>query len=157
MNPSKWSPPNYDNPTIDDQFRNWYRHVFGDGYGSAEPVVVSLMKKFFEHVEGYDGRGYNTYDMQEQGWDEGQLWLLVALLDKGGCLEWGTSIRIGWIRCQTELVRDYLRDKSREDVLELLMGDHMDDEDESTLAQPCFDESCEGGFFSTNPMVTKTP
>ena len=98
-------------------FIDWESRVFGAGYGSGELPILKSLKVFFESFDG------NNYDFQvlENKLGDTVTWLLINSLSKHDVIEWGTSARYGWIAPCGEFVRDFIKNKSPEELYEILM------------------------------------
>jgi hypothetical protein len=130
------------------QFKQWEGRVFGAGYGSGELPIMKAIKTFFDSLE--DRRSYN-FQVLEAKMGDTVTWLLINALDKGNQIEWGTSARFGWITSCGENVRDFIADKSAEELYEILMSDENNDycECDGTMKEKGHE------YCGKNPMVNK--
>ena len=103
------------------QFTDWENMVFGAGYGSGELPILKSVKVFFDLLE--DGRSY-SYKALEDKLEATVTWLLINAFDKGDVIEWGTSARFGWLTSSGEYVRDFIKDKTAEELYEIVMTDN---------------------------------
>lgn len=103
------------------QFIDWESRVFGSGYGSGELPILKSIKVFFENLE--DKRSYD-YEILEKELGETVTWLLINAFDKGNMIEWGTSARYGWLTSCGEFVGNFIKNKTPEQLYEILMDDH---------------------------------
>ena len=128
------------------QFKQWEGRVFGAGYGSGELPILIAVKTFFDLLED------RSYDFQKLEASLGSTvtWLLINAFDKGNMIEWGTSSRFGWLTSCGEYVREYIKNKTPEQLYEIVMSDG--------------DDYCECGgtikdkgheFCGKNPMVNE--
>jgi hypothetical protein len=102
------------------QFIEWESKVFGAGYGTGELPIMKSVKIFFECFNN------NSYDHEilEKALGDSVTWLLINLFNHYNIIEWGTSARYGWLTSSGEYVRDFIKDKTPEELYELLMTDH---------------------------------
>lgn len=130
------------------QFKQWEGRVFGAGYGSGELPVMKAVKIFFDSLE--DERSYD-FETLESKLGDTTTWLLINAFDKGSMIEWGTSARFGWLTSCGDYVRDYVKDKSPEQLYDILMSDEDEDYCE------CDGRMKETGheFCGKNPMVNE--
>ena len=102
------------------QFKQWEQRVFGAGYGSGELPILGAVKMFFNCLE--DDRNYD-YKRLEKEMGDTVTWLLINAFDKGNVIEWGTSARFGWLTFCGEFVRDFIKNKTPEELYEIVMED----------------------------------
>jgi len=102
------------------QFKDWESRVFGAGYGSGEFPILKVVKVFFDSLE--DGRSYDHKILEDKLGDT-VTWLLINAFDKGNVIEWGTSSRYGWLTSCGEYVKDFIKDKTVEELYEIVMAD----------------------------------
>lgn len=102
-------------------FCDWESRVFGAGYGSGERPIMEALKTFFNLLE--NERNYD-HEVLEKELGKTVTWLLINALDKGNVIEWGTSARYGWLTSCGELLRRYVKNKTTEQLYEVLMSDH---------------------------------
>lgn len=102
------------------QFKGWEQRVFGAGYGTGELPILKAVKVFFDCLE--DSRSYD-YEKLEKNLGDTVTWLLINAFDKGNVIEWGTSARFGWLTSCGEYVRDFIKDKTPEELYEIVMAD----------------------------------
>lgn len=105
--------------TPDQQFIDWESDTFGFGYGTGEQYTLKALKQFMDSLE--DNRSYN-YEMLEKIFTPLSAWLLINIFGHADIIEYGTSPRFGWLTEKGELLRNYLADKSVNDLYELVMG-----------------------------------
>lgn len=103
------------------QFIEWETRVFGAGYGTGEFPILSAVKTFFKCLE--DNRSYN-YKTLEKKLGDTVTWLLINAFDKGNMIEWGTSARYGWLTSCGEYVRDFIKDKTPEELYKIAMSEN---------------------------------
>ena len=105
------------------QFIQWERRVFGAGYGTGELPILKAVKFFFDDLENN-----RSYDFQrlEAVLGDTVTWLLINAFDKGSVIEWGTSARFGWVTSCGEYVRDFVKDRTPEELYEIVMKDGVD-------------------------------
>jgi len=102
------------------QFRDWETRVFGAGYGSGELPILKAVKVFFDLLEGK--RNY-SYEVLEEKLGDTVTWLLINAFDKGNVVEWGGSARFGWLTSSGEYVRDFIKNKTPEELYDIVMTD----------------------------------
>lgn len=102
------------------QFIDWESRVFGAGYGSGELPILKVVKVFFNSLK--DERTYD-YENLEKELGDTITWLLINAFDKGSVIEWGTSARYGWLTSCGEYVRDFIKDKTPEELYGIVMSD----------------------------------
>lgn len=102
------------------QFQQWESRIFGAGYGSGELPILKVVKVFFNSLER--DRSYN-YEKLEKELGDTITWLLINAFNKGRVIEWGTSARFGWLTSCGEYVRDYIKNKTPEELYEIAMED----------------------------------
>lgn len=100
------------------QFRDWEARVFGSGYGSGELPILKAVKVFFESIED------TSYDYQklEEKLGDTVTWLLINAFSNGNVIEWGTSARYGWLTSCGVYVKDFVKDKTPEQLYEIVMS-----------------------------------
>jgi hypothetical protein len=128
----------------DRQFKDWESRVFGAGYGSGELPILKAVKVFFDLL---DDRNYD-YQKLEGKLGDTITWLLINAFDKGNVIEWGTSARFGWLTSCGEYVRDFIKDKTPEELYEIVMRD-----DEAICM--CDGDIKEHTECGKNPMVNE--
>ena len=126
------------------QFKQWESRVFGAGYGTGELPILKAVKIFFNSLED---RSYN-YEKLEKELGDTITWLLINAFNKGSVIEWGTSARFGWLTSCGEYVRDFIKDKTPEELYELVM------EDDEAICE-CDGEMKEHTECGKNPMVNE--
>lgn len=129
------------------QFKQWEGRVFGAGYGTGELPILKALKVFFDSLED---RSYN-FEVLEEKLGDTVTWLLINALSKGNQIEWGTSARFGWLTSCGEYVREFVKDKTPEQLYDILMSDEDNDYCE------CDGSMKEKGheFCGKNPMVNE--
>ena len=103
------------------QFKQWEGRVFGAGYGTGELPILKVVKLFFDTLK--DDRNYD-FNFLEEEVGEQTTWLLINLLSKGNVIEWGTSSRYGWLTSCGEYVRDFIKDKTPEELYKIVTEDN---------------------------------
>lgn len=121
------------------KFKQWESRVFGYGYGSGEEPVLKAIKVFFESLEPSDGIGNPMYDYEllEGLLGETVTWLLINAFAHNNVIEYGTSARHGWISNCALFVRDYIKDKSVDELYDILMSDEDFCECEGAWHEEC--------------------
>ena len=128
------------------QFKQWESRVFGSGYGSGELPILKAVKVFFNSLEDRS----HDFEKLEKELGDTITWLLINAFDKGNVIEWGTSARFGWLTSCGEYVRDYIKNKTPEELYEIVM------EDDETICE-CDGEMKDKGHedCGKNPMVNE--
>ena len=131
----------------ENQFSQWENRTFGAGYGTGELPILKAVKVFFDSLED---REYD-YKILEKKLGDTVTWLLINAFEKQNMIEWGTSARYGWITACGEYVKDYIKDKTPEQLYEILMAEHNEPICE------CNGEMKESGHqgCGKNPMVNE--
>ena len=101
-----------------DYFADWESHVFGYGYGSGEPNVIPLLRRFL----GLMPEGNYDYAKLEEIGPE-QAWLLINTLCHADIIEYGTSPRFGWLTEQGKSLRDFVLSKTPDELIEMTNKD----------------------------------
>lgn len=107
----------------EDQFRMWEQVVFGSGYGTGELPILKAVKSFFNSLEG---DGAYDYMVLERVLGDTVAWLLINAFSKGNMIEWGTSARHGWLTSCGRAVRDFVKDKTAQELYDIVMVDDQD-------------------------------
>jgi len=100
-------------------FTEWENRVFGAGYGSGELPILKAVKTFFDSLE--DNRNYD-FQILESKLGDTVTWLLINAFDKGSVIEWGTSARYGWLTSCGYFVRDFIKNRSPEELYDIVMS-----------------------------------
>ena len=100
-------------------FIEWEQEVFGFGYGTGEEHTLKSIKKFFEYL---NDNSY-SYEILEEKLGQEVTWLLINIFGHNNIIEYGTSARFGWLTSNGEMVRDYFKDKSINELYKILMSD----------------------------------
>ena len=99
---------------IDQDFVDFMGAYFGYGYGSGEEYWFPAIKKFFELLE--EERNYDHEKLTKELGGLGA-WSLINTFCEADILDYGTSPRHGWLSEKGERLRDYLADKSVDDLI----------------------------------------
>lgn len=99
---------------IHQDFVDFMGAYFGYGYGSEAEYFIPALKMFFELLK--DG---NNYDHKSIINEFGGLaaWLLINILCGADILEYGISPKYGWLSEKGEMLRDYLANKTVDDLI----------------------------------------
>lgn len=103
----------------DKNFIDWEGEIMGYGYGTGEKYTLKVLINFMSALE--DKRSYN-YKIVEKKLGKTSTWLLINILCKDDILEYGTSPRYGWLTSKGELLREYLDDKSLDELYGIVMS-----------------------------------
>src|ERR1051325_25697 len=101
---------------IDKHFKDWESATFGFGYGTGEEYTIPALKNFFNLLK--EERSYSYEDVEKKFGKLGG-WLMINILCHADILEYGTSPRFGWITEKGELLRDYLKTKTPDELYEM--------------------------------------
>jgi len=71
-------------------------------------------------------------------------WLMINILAHKDMIEYGTSPRYGWLTDKGKLLKEYLKDKSDDELYDLIQVD-------SDYAH-CYPNHCNCQFKCTNPL-----
>lgn len=129
--------------TDNDFFTDWENDTFGYGYGTGEVFTIKALKEFFDLLE--DNHSYN-YEILEKHFGGLSTWLLINILCHADILEYGTSPRFGWITKKGEWLRDFMKDKSVDDLYELTSKDES--------YYHCYPGTCNCDKPCNNPMFS---
>jgi hypothetical protein len=116
--------------TIEQHFIDWESDVFGFGYGSGEPEIIPVIKKFFAAIPK-DG----PYDYRLLGVSPSETWLLINTFCHEDLIEYGSSPRFGWLTKKGKVLKQFMYNKTPEEMLDILGGD-----DENYF--PCMPDYC---------------
>lgn len=108
----------------DKHFIDWESEVFGYGYGSGEEPILTCLKFFLDTLEG---RGYDFRKLEAE-LGKATTWFMINTLAHADIIEYGTSPRFGWLTEKGELLRDYFRGKTVDElcnILEVEEGDYI--------------------------------
>lgn len=106
------------------EFKEWEQDTFGYGYGTGETPILTILKTFMQSLE--DERRYD-YRNLEKIFGTGITWLLLNALAKSDTIEYGTSIRFGWLTKKGEKLRDFIKNKTITQLYEIIMEDNKDE------------------------------
>jgi hypothetical protein len=102
----------------DYDFINWERETFGAGYGTGELPIMEAVKTFFDSL---DDLSYN-YIILEDRLGSTVTWLLINAFEKKNIIEWGSSARFGWLTSSGIHLRNYIRNKTPQELYNILMA-----------------------------------
>lgn len=104
----------------DKNFIDWFSEYLGYGYGTGEEYTIPALKGFLEACT--DGRSYDhEYITEKIG--GASTWFLMNVLCKTDLIEYGTSPRFGWLTERGIMLRNYVSQKSEDELYELVMVD----------------------------------
>lgn len=105
----------------DKHFIDWENEIFGFGYGSGERPIIQALQAFFsmckESEFGYPEYDYRILEKEMGSWTT---WLLINLFCKSGIIEYGTSPRFGWLDTKGRLLKEYLENKTTQELVDLI-------------------------------------
>lgn len=126
-------------------FRQWEGRIFGCGYGSGELPIMKAVKIFFDNLK--DDRSYD-YQVLEEKLGQTVAWFLINAFSHI-VIDYGTSSRYGWLSIRGEFVRDFIKDKTAEELYDIL----MDTREEDAVCECDGRIKEHGQECATNPMV----
>lgn len=100
-------------------FIDWENETFGFGYGTGEIYTLQVLKDFFNILP----KGNYDYEKLEKALTPIIFWLMINILCKANILEYGTSPRYGWLSSKGVMLKDYLKDKTIEELYDLVNVD----------------------------------
>ena len=124
--------------SVDHQFVDWEKWVFGYGYGTGEQYILPALKTFMAAIGRQDLPNGYDFDILEQAMSPAVAWLLINALCRADAIEYGSSPRYGWLSGEGIQLRDYLRSKTVDELLKLF--DELPDE-----YAPCQPACCNCG------------
>ena len=119
--------------TLEAYFTDWEADTFGYGYGTGEPHILPLLKRFFELNEA----GRYDYRVLEQQLSPPIAWLLINILCKADILEYGSSPRFPWLTGKGRRLQAFLGGKTPEELINLT------GRDDDTIV--CYPDACNCG------------
>lgn len=105
--------------TVEYHFKDWESEVFGFGYGTGEKHVLSAVKQFMEAVGRDDLDHAYNYVTLEKACGATPAWLLINVFGHWDIIEYGTSPRYGWLTNEGIALRDFVKSKSLDELVEL--------------------------------------
>lgn len=136
----------------EDSFRDWEGHVFGFGYGTGEPHVIPVLRKFLTLCE--PDRGYDHGDLERE-LTAPIAWLLINVLCHADILEYGASPRGAWLTGKGVRLKDFILSRTNE-ALVMLACDYDE------FYPRCYPDACncgpdgyKKGRICPNPFWTK--
>jgi len=139
--------------TLDENFADWEGHVFGFGYGTGEPYILPVLKRFLALCPGPG----ETYDHEALARDLGPAvsWLLINALAHADIIEYGTSPRYGWLTESGRALKAYVESKTDDELVEIACQQRD---------TPCYPDACncgpngyEEGRVCSNPFWNDLP
>lgn len=134
----------------DKHFKDWESETFGFGYGTGEEFTLKALRLFFRICCGANGScpKYNYKDL-ERAMNPMSVWLLINTLCHADVIEYGCSPRNGWLTSKGILLKNYIENKSLDDLYELTMLDYENDGFVCCSKSYC---NCEKGNECNNPL-----
>jgi len=123
--------------TLDDYFVDWENTVFGFGYGTGEGFIIPKLKAFFVLLK--EERLYDHTDL-ELSLGGAETWFLINILCRADILEYGTSPRFGWLTSKGERLRDFIKTKTCDELIDLVCSRTQD----NTV---CYPDACNCGGY----------
>lgn len=105
--------------TIEQHFTDWESHVFGYGYGTGEEHVLGALKGF---LAAMPADGNYDYKALESAVTAPVAWLLLNVLAHADVIEYGTSPRYGWLTKNGKALRQFVNERSVEELYALTAG-----------------------------------
>lgn len=100
--------------TLEEHFADWEVEFFGYGYGSGEPVIMPLLRRFLELTSPTDGYDHRVL---ERELTPAVAWLLINVLLQAGVFDYGTSSRHGFLTPRGRRLRDFVLSRPAEDLV----------------------------------------
>lgn len=115
-------------------FIRWEEKAFGYGYGTGEMPIIEALRRFLRNLEDTESRPgikrVYRYKTIEDELGPAVAWLLINALNSSDFLEYGTSPRNGWLTKTGEVIRDLFKEKTNEELYDILMSMSMEDRNE---------------------------
>lgn len=119
---------------MDDYFYDWESEVFGFGYGTGEEYIIPELRKFIVNIPLTGTYDYRTLEIE---CGHTVAWLFINMLCHARIIEYGTSPRYGWLSKCGKRLKEYLEDKTPEQIFEVI------DRDEDY--RRCYPNACNCG------------
>lgn len=103
--------------TLEQNFADWEGSTFGYGYGSGEPHIVPAVKRFLGLCKVKPAT--YAYEDAEQIFGAVSAWLLINALCRADIIEYGSSPRYGWLTKEGLRLRDFMYDRTAEQLVEI--------------------------------------
>lgn len=103
----------------DKNFIDWENYVFGFGYGTGEEYTLKALKTFLYYCK-LNGYGYHVLETTVT---PTVAWLLINILCHADILEYGTSLRFGWLTEKGKLLRKFMLSKTEDELYEMVNVD----------------------------------
>ena len=100
----------------DKYFIDWESSIFGYGYGTGEQYTLKALKDFMKYL---DDSSYDYDTLERKMGSKTVAWLMINILCHADILEYGTSPRYGWLSEKGILLREYLKNKTVDQLYEL--------------------------------------
>ncbi len=123
--------------TIPEYFPDWEATAFGFGYGTGEPHIIPLLRRFFELCPQEDAYAHQAL---ERDLGAANAWFLINVLCRHdvGALDYGSSPRYAWLTAEGRLLRQFLLSKTADELVAIVAGREEDD-------TPCYPNACNCG------------
>lgn len=108
------------NKLTDKNFIDWFSENFGYGYGTGECYTIPALRKFIKECPE---DGNYDYKVLEQKCGDVTAWLMMSVMCREGILEYGTSPRYGWLGEKGKMLREYMLNKTSDELYDLVMTD----------------------------------
>lgn len=108
--------------SLEKHFADWESEVIGYGYGTGEPHTLTALKAFLEAVGRPDHgleHGYD-YEVLEKAVGPSTCWLLISILARRDLIEYGTSPRYGWLTKRGMALREFVKSKTADELIEIV-------------------------------------
>lgn len=113
--------------SIESHFRDWEGEVFGFGYGTGEKYTLGALKAFLGAI-GKPGLDHAyDYRVLEVAVGPVACWLLISTLCHADIIEYGTSPRGGWLTPEGIALRDFVRSKTVDELVDIVCGGEEED------------------------------
>lgn len=138
--------------TLTEYFRDWEGDAFGYGYGTGEPHILPLLKKFLELCNRGSYNHQYDYEILERELTPAVAWLLINILCHKDMLEYGTSPRFAWLTQKGKRLKEFVSQKSNEELIDIVCGHKEDYCHCYPTACNCGEHGYEEGLICQNPF-----
>ncbi len=103
--------------TIEQYFLDWESETFGFGYGTGEEYTLKALKDFFKLLEKDKSYDHQVLEKEIGGT---VAWLMLNILGHADLIEYGTSIRYGWLTEKGEALKKFVDTKTVDELYKLI-------------------------------------
>lgn len=138
--------------TAIEYFKDWEADAFGYGYGSGEPYIIPLLKRFLELCNEGDRSNQYDYAILEKELTPAVTWLLINILCHKDIIEYGTSPRFAWLTEKGLRLKVFVGRYSDGKLIDIVCGHTEDYSHCSPNACNCGEQGYEEGRICQNPF-----